>query len=399
MAGDRRREPGAAPRGGGEPPPPAYVESRRPWTLLRLGAAAAAIDGGWKLIAAPRPELYDLDADPAEEDNRVDEERRRARALQAELRAVEERPAARAATRDDPETLARLRALGYAGAGRADAGEPPPGWRPAPDPKDRIAAWNLLGEAEALIDQGRPRDAVAKFDAVLEDDPDNPFALARSGTALLDAGDPAAALPRLERAVRIDPDRPESRRALAMTLNRLGRNADAARQWMEAVRLVPRDASAWVNLGGSLGLAGDRGRAAEAYRRAVELEPGDASLHIRLAFAEHGAGDPAAAVRELSRAAELTGAEAFPHAGALGILLTDLDRPAEARPWLARSRPAEPEYAEARYRLARLLAEGGEPEAAARALATALTADPRLEPRAAADPVLAGLLPRSGPGR
>ena len=45
---------------------------------------------------------------------------------------------------------------------------------------------------------------------------------------------------------------------------------------------------------------------------------------------------------------------AFPHSGALGLILVQLGRGAEARPWLARSGPAEPEYAEARRALAAL---------------------------------------------
>ena len=371
-------------------PPPAYVESRRPWLSYRWAPLAAVIDGGWKLIAAPRPELYDLTADPGETENLIDRERRRARALQTELRAIEERPAAAAATADDPETLARLRALGYAAGGRPPAAEPPPG---RPDPKDRNALWNLLGEAESLVDRGRPREAVAKFDAVLEAEPDNPFALSRAGAALIAAGDLAAALPRLRRAAEVDPDQPETRRALAFTLNRLGRHQEAAAEWMEAVRLQPRRAELWVNLGGSLGLAGEPGRAVEAFRRAADLEPADPALLIRLAFAEHAAGDRAAAAADLARAAELTGADAFPHAGALGLLLADLDRTAEARPWLARSRPTEAEYAEARYRLADLLAAAGERDAARGALAEAVAAEPRLRSRAAAEPRLRALLP------
>jgi arylsulfatase A-like enzyme/Flp pilus assembly protein TadD len=369
--------------------PPAYAESRRPWISYRWAPLAAVIDGGWKLIAAPRPELYDLTADSGETENLIDRERRRARALQAALREVEARPAATAATSDDPETVARLRALGYAAGTRAPAGEPPPG---LPDPKDRIALWNLLGEAESLVERGRAREAVAKLDAVLEAEPDNPFALSRSGAALAEAGDFAAALPRLRRATEVDPDQPETRRAFAFALNRLGRHEEAAGEWMEAVRLQPRRPELWVNLGGSLGLAGAPRRAVEAFRRAVEIEPEDPALLIRLAFAEHAAGDRAGAAGDLARAAELTGPDSFPHAGALGLLLADLDRPAEARPWLARSRPAEPEYAPARYRLAELLAAAGEREAARRALAEALAADAALRERAAADPNLRALL-------
>ena len=41
--------------------PPAYVESRRPWLSYGWSPLRAVRHGAWKLIAAPRPELYNLD--------------------------------------------------------------------------------------------------------------------------------------------------------------------------------------------------------------------------------------------------------------------------------------------------------------------------------------------------
>ena len=85
----------------------------------------------------------------------------------------------------------------------------------------------------------------------------------------------------------------------------------------------------------------------------MELKPEDPRLHVRLAFAEHGAGRLPEAVRHLQEAAARQGA-AFPHSGALGLILVQLGRGEEARPWLARSAPSEPDYAEARRALAAL---------------------------------------------
>lgn len=80
--------------------------------------------------------------------------------------------------------MARLRSLGYVGTG-VERGEPPAGLA---DPKDRVDLWEALSEAQALFESRRYDTAVARFDAVLEQDPGNPFALSRSAAALTAGG-------------------------------------------------------------------------------------------------------------------------------------------------------------------------------------------------------------------
>ncbi|MEZ5313983.1 MAG: sulfatase-like hydrolase/transferase [Thermoanaerobaculia bacterium] len=318
--------------------PPALAESRRPWQSYGWAPLAAAIDGRWKLIAAPRPELYDLEADPGETRNLyATAERKIARRLAAVL-AEQPSAAPVAAGRDDPETVAKLRALGYLGAGSPSATDAasPPG---LPDPKDRIGVWNRLGEAEQALERGDVATALARFDRALAEDAANPFALARSAEALAALGRPADAIGRLERAVRGAPDQPEIRRALAELLLRTGRTADAVVQWMELVRLQPRVAAGWSGLGAALGRSGERQRALEAMARAAELAPDDAELHTKLAFAAFGAGDRERAARELERSARL----ALRHLRARRRARRRPRRSragAAARSWLERATPA-----------------------------------------------------------
>jgi len=373
-------------------PAPAYVETRQPWTSYGWAPLAGVRDARHKLISAPRPELYDLARDPGETDNLLagdeglgDEAARAARRLRGALREVEARPAVAAAPADDPETVARLAALGYVGGGGSPADEPPAGLA---DPKDRIALRETLTEADDLLRRDHPAEALALFERVLAAEPANRFALSRSGIALRRLGRTDRAVDRLRRAVAADPAQAETRAALAEALLAAGLAAEAADAWAEVVRLQPRRASAWSNLGTALGRAGRPADAVAAMERALELEPGSPDRLIRLAYAEHAAGSPADAARHLEEAAALAG-DAFPHAGALGLILADLGRPAEARPWLAASRPAEPDHPAARYRLARLAAAAGDEPAARRALAEALRAAPGLRAEARRDPDLA----------
>ena len=188
---------------------------------------------------------------------------------------------------------------------------------------------------------------------MLRQDPGNRFALFRSGTALLRLGEVARAVPRLRKASVLDPRQPDVRWALAEALGRAGQRAAAVDEWMEATRLQPRRAEAWANLGSALGLAGRAGEAVPALARAVELDPGNPRLLARLAFAEHAAGRLADAAGHLQQVAGLAGSR-FPHSGALGLMLVELGRPEEARPWLARTAPSDPDYARARAALLRL---------------------------------------------
>ncbi len=364
--------------------PGAYLETRRPWLSYGWAPLRAIREGGWKLIAAPTPELYDLANDPSESVNLVQRERRRARELQATFRRAEARPAVHAHSLADPDAMTRLAALGYTGAG-AEPGEPPPGLA---DPKDRVEQWNLLSEAMLLVEQEQHAAAVIVFDKVLEQEPENPFALSRSGAALNAAGQPKDAVVRLLRAVEFTPGDPETRSVLAGALSRLGRNAEATEHWLELVRLRPRKVSAWVNLATSLGRGGKSDEALRALEHAADLAPDRTDLRVRLAFLQHAAGRPADAVRHFELAAESTGPDAFPHPSALGLVLLQLGRGDAAAAWLARSRPDEGEYAEARYQLARLQVQAGDLESARKNLGRALNVAPELRSRAEADPEL-----------
>ena len=376
--------------GRGQTIPPAYVETFQPWLSYGWAPLKALRQGSWKLISAPRPELYDLASDPREQKNLFDSRRDQARELEVARRRFDSLPPiGAAASPADVEAVAKLRALGYVGAG-GGSGEPPEsGLR---DPKDGRALRDLLTEADALLRSGRAARAVPKFDAVLAQDPTNRFALLRSGVALLEAGDSARAAARLAKAVDANPAQPEARSALARALVASGEPADAIPHAMEAARLQPRRGSAWAELGTALGRSGKVAEAVGAFQRAVELEPQNAALLARLAFAEHAAGRIADAARDLGRSAALSGTS-FAHGSALGVLLFDAGRPEDARRWLAASRPEDPDFAEARLRLALLEARSGDRDKARRALQEALAAAPALRARAKSDALLSRLLP------
>jgi choline-sulfatase len=267
--------------------PGLFVECRQPWISYGWAPLSGIRERNWKLISAPRPELYDLAKDPGETENLVGKNRKKLLELKAEFDRAAAAPETSAEGAADSEALAKLRSLGYLGGGSSKSEIP----RDLPDPKDRVRERNALSDAESEMSKGNPAAALRGFDAVLASDPKNRYAALRSGVALFQLGDSRAAISRLEKAVQLSPEDAEAHATLADVLDRTGDNARAVKHWMEAVRLQPRAAGGWSHLGHSL-IAGGRTRdAIPALRRAAELDPGNPARGRDLAAAERSLED------------------------------------------------------------------------------------------------------------
>src|SRR6266481_5747345 len=150
------------------------------WAPLRSVRAE-----GFKFIEAPRPELYDLRADPGELTNNYQPQNSTAqkfRALLAEVRAKTPPPSsADAASAAASGANDQLKALGYqdhvAAGSSAAASEP----SRLPDPKDKIEEQNLLHTAMMASDDNRSEEARRALENVLQLDPKSPTALRQLG--------------------------------------------------------------------------------------------------------------------------------------------------------------------------------------------------------------------------
>ena len=127
----------------------AYSESLYPerlgWSALR-----AFREGGFKLIDAPRPELYDLGDDPFEEKNIYDSRPAIAERMTARLAVLMKGRGSGTSFSQSgatPELQAQLASLGYVSgsAPRAPTGRAGP-----PDPKDCIGTYSGTAEAVPL---------------------------------------------------------------------------------------------------------------------------------------------------------------------------------------------------------------------------------------------------------
>ena len=161
---------------------------------------------GFKFIEAPRPELYDLRADPKELDNHYlpsNATAQKFRATLAEVRAKSQTPAAETASSAGQGANEQLKALGYQGA--ADAAGSDGSSKSLPDPKDKIEEQNLLHFAMMASDDNRSAEARRALEKVLQLDPKSPTALRQLGELELQAGDYVRAAEHLKQAREVRP--------------------------------------------------------------------------------------------------------------------------------------------------------------------------------------------------
>jgi arylsulfatase A-like enzyme/Tfp pilus assembly protein PilF len=221
--------------------PPSYAESLYPklhfgWSDLRAIRA-----DGWKAIDAPKPELYNLREDPREQNNLYASQRALADRMIADASRLGRELTAKtsvAAPQPDPETLERLRSLGYVGTSAAK-----PGGVRGPDPKDHInerREYNtLIAEAIDDLRGGRPESAVPKF----------------------------------QRLIRINERAYDLHLFLGEAYERLGQREPALGEYEYAALLNPKSVIPLVAAAQLHLRLGDVGSARERHRQAVAVQP------------------------------------------------------------------------------------------------------------------------------
>jgi arylsulfatase A-like enzyme/tetratricopeptide (TPR) repeat protein len=182
-------------------PHPIPLESHELRNQFGYAPHRGLVEGHWKLIATPRPELYDQRNDPDEVHDLAAEKPEVVSALLQTLEAMEiPELDTRGEGSIDPETVARLAALGYVASDHSVPGEA------LPDPKDRQDVLVLLQRSKAAEDNGRIDAAIALAEEAVALDPK--LVLARSRLALLSMskGDPLESVRWARSALELNPD-------------------------------------------------------------------------------------------------------------------------------------------------------------------------------------------------
>lgn len=281
------------------PPSPVYLTSRYSLGAYGWSPLEGMFDGRFKLIVAPRPELYDLAADPREKRNLLDgtpAEREPARRLKRELAAARRAFRIHPPEEADPELTNALKSLGYlSGSGTRGKG--------TLDPKDGILLLAELEAARKLMGQKSWQPAVAKLTELVRRNPGNIKFLLTLAEAQLASGDGGAALATFRRAVEENPRRDDSHRQLADAYASLGRREDARAEYQLTLALNPRSFAAWWGLANLAESAGKRAEVRDLLARALAAGTESPSIRKRLGQLEAAAAErPRGAARALGTA-------------------------------------------------------------------------------------------------
>ena len=160
----------------------AYLETLYPKTSHGWSELRALRTDQWKLIAAPKPELYELKQDWGESSNVLNRYSTEVDHLQKKMWEITGPPESfgKLETRQvDEKTMQELQSLGYASAGRRrDIRIDMSG----PDPKDRVHVLKVLDQVADLMNHDRFLAAIPLLERIQPEDPTNPVIYSKLGT-------------------------------------------------------------------------------------------------------------------------------------------------------------------------------------------------------------------------
>jgi len=218
-----------------------YGESYYPRNSFGWHELRTIITPRVKFVDAPKAELYDLERDPGERVNLISENSAAAASLRERLGEFERRfgnSAAGSAVPLDPETVEKLRSLGYVAFGTGSSDDPKAG---RADPKDKIATFNQILHASDLTRSGRFAEADGLLNRLEGEETDLYVLYFSRGENYLAWGQPEPAVEQFRKALNLNPTFDQSALGLGRAYFLLGRDAQAAEALELALRLNPNN--------------------------------------------------------------------------------------------------------------------------------------------------------------
>jgi tetratricopeptide (TPR) repeat protein/2-polyprenyl-3-methyl-5-hydroxy-6-metoxy-1,4-benzoquinol methylase len=225
------------------------------------------------------------------------------------------------------------------------------------------AAIALVDEGNALEEQGRLAEAMARYEAAIQADPRCARAHLNRGNVLLASARIAEARSAYEQAIACDPQYAGAHFNLGNLNSRAGAYERALQNYQAAVGIKPDFADAFVGMGNALDNLGRASEAKRAYERALTINPSYAEVHFNLGVLAINEGQGEQAAESLRRAIDLRPDYAAAH-HAMGRVLTRLGHTAAAEASFRRALTIAPESDEILEHLATFLVmRGRSPEA------------------------------------
>ena len=174
-----------------------YAETFYPRIRFGWSDLAALLDQKWHYVDAPKPEFFDVEKDPGGTKNLAEEKPGPYRSFVVEVR--KRRAPFQAPSAVESEHAKKLASLGYlsmttSGSSGALA-----------DPKDEIGSLTRLKEGLGYLQTGRPAEAAATLQELLDRNPRVIDAWELLGQALVQLGRPGEALAAMKKTVELSP--------------------------------------------------------------------------------------------------------------------------------------------------------------------------------------------------
>ncbi len=317
---------------------PIYSETFLPRLHFNWSEVRGLQQQSYKFIDGPKPELYDLGADPGELHNLFAGKPAVSQELRSRLGSVVTRYTQGKGLAEkmplDPALSERLKELGYTAF--AGGGDPAVSNRNLPDAKDRIQFYEQFSDAMDASQHHRYIEAVAKLKPLLKVEPDSQpvhyllgtnyfrmkqfsdaivefqhtvrlspdYALANYwlGLSYAESGNYASAIPSFQQTLKLDGTNFSAAFNMGAAELRLGRVDQAAAAFRQSVAIYPEYAQGYLALGEVLLYQSKVSDALPPLEKAVSLQPANPRAHAALAKALEASGRHDEALRELQRA-------------------------------------------------------------------------------------------------
>jgi Tfp pilus assembly protein PilF len=285
---------------------PAYSETFYTFNSFGWSPLHSLETSRYHFIDAPRPELYDVAADPDEKNNLASQQSATIAVFKDKLQSMLERNPYKGTTDANagvsPDALEKLRALGYVAYHSPVSPEALAAG--LPDPKDKLDEFNTILTAEDAIHARDFSTGEGQLDKLQQRDPNLyivPFLLAETASRRKDWEKSAS---EFRRCLELNANFDQAMTGLGRALFFLG-NTEEAKHWTrKALERNPLNYKALYELG-SIEAHSDKAAAIADYEKAVAIQGNFAPVRRDLGMLYFEQQNYLAAAKQLSTAAEL----------------------------------------------------------------------------------------------
>ncbi len=305
-----------------------YSETYYPRYHFGVSELRALRTQQFKYIKAPVPELYDVVADPTEQNNLFGSQPSTEKKLDQRLTELTNLPVDRALTErgNDPGSAEKLRSLGYL-ASSPQLRDSRPDNGVLPDPKDRIELYSATQRALAASNLGNTKKAIELFEGVLRQDSSIPAVSLGLAIEYQRVGNHRSAARVLESLLTFQPSNALAAFNLAVSYTQLGRHNEALKNFSRTLDLDPTYSKAYTGRGILYQKLGQTRSALLDYENSIKIDPRDfvALNNMAVVYAQERRLDEATAKIHRSLEINPENGEALLTLGSIHFLKKDYD--------------------------------------------------------------------------